>query len=232
MAPPLPPITISKIEKFFPYRQHKTRLDPSRPRALLSLPSITIPYKPPPPPLPLGSHPFKAEKKMAGSVKQSVSSMNPWVLHLQKLGLELKCPLWFSSLTPLFFFQKISSLWCLILRIVFFLLKKLQLGIVEATLFATLWSHFLQVSKFNSFGNFNYFCFCRRHGFADFIEFLSFSSCLPKTIQFGSECPLCKAQYGDSGRSLDPFDKWFPISRVWFFQKRKLFLLRFYGLIW
>jgi len=35
MAPPLPPITISKIEKFFPYRHHKTRLDPSRPRALL-----------------------------------------------------------------------------------------------------------------------------------------------------------------------------------------------------
>lgn len=62
MAPPLPPITISKIEKFFPYRHHKTRLDPSRPRALLSLPSITIPYKPPPP-LPLGSHPFKAEQK-------------------------------------------------------------------------------------------------------------------------------------------------------------------------
>jgi hypothetical protein len=139
MAPPLPPITISKIEKFFPYRQHKTRLDPSRPRALLSLPSITIPYKPPPPPMPLGSHPFKAEKKMAGSVKQSVSSMNPWVLHLQKLGLELKCPLWFSSLTPLFFFSKNFFFVMFNFKNRFFLLlKKLQLGIVEATLFATL----------------------------------------------------------------------------------------------
>ncbi|KAL3604582.1 hypothetical protein D5086_005441 [Populus alba] len=66
---------------------------------------------------------------MAGSVKQSVSSMNHGFLHLQKLGSRAQMP----------------SL----------------LGVVEATLFATF-------------------------------------SCLPKTLQFGSECPLCKAQYGDS----------------------------------
>lgn len=61
--------------------------------------------------------------------------MNPWVLHLQKLGLELKCPL------------------CLELLKRPFLLPCDHI-------------------------------FC--------------NSCLPKTLQFGSECPLCKAQYGDS----------------------------------
>ncbi|KAJ6403608.1 hypothetical protein OIU84_011924 [Salix udensis] len=72
---------------------------------------------------------------MAGSLKQGVSSMNPWALHLQKLGLELKCPLCLE------FLKRPFLLPC---------------------------DHI----------------FC--------------NSCLPKTAEFGPECPLCKAQYGDS----------------------------------
>ncbi|KAJ6728924.1 DEOXYURIDINE 5'-TRIPHOSPHATE NUCLEOTIDOHYDROLASE [Salix viminalis] len=72
---------------------------------------------------------------MAGSLKQGVSSMNPRAPHLQKLGLELKCPLCLE------FLKRPFLLPC---------------------------DHI----------------FC--------------NSCLPKTTEFGSECPLCKAQYGDS----------------------------------
>ncbi|KAJ6333887.1 hypothetical protein OIU78_010903 [Salix suchowensis] len=72
---------------------------------------------------------------MARSLKQGVSSMNPWARHFQKLGLELKCPLCLE------FLKRPFLLPC---------------------------DHI----------------FC--------------NSCLPKTTEFGSECPLCKAQYGDS----------------------------------
>ncbi|XP_065876679.1 BRCA1-associated RING domain protein 1 [Euphorbia lathyris] len=76
---------------------------------------------------------------MADSSKQGaiVRAMNPWVLHLQKLGLELKCPLCLELLNGP------SLLPC---------------------------NHI----------------FC--------------NSCLPKSTQLGSECPLCKAHYVDRDR--------------------------------
>ncbi|XP_020539249.1 BRCA1-associated RING domain protein 1 isoform X2 [Jatropha curcas] len=80
---------------------------------------------------------------MVDSTKQcSVRSINPWVLHLQKLGLELKCPLCLN------------------------LLKRPFLLPCD-----------------------HIFC----------------NSCLPETKQFGSQCPVCKAQYVGKDLRLLPF---------------------------
>lgn len=38
--------------------------------------------------------------------------MNPWALHLQKLGLELKCPLWYAEIFPAVLFM-ISLFQCM-----------------------------------------------------------------------------------------------------------------------
>lgn len=43
-----------------------------------------------------------ADSKCSDSSTRSM--MNPWVLHFQKLGLELKCSLWFVSLAKFIFF--------------------------------------------------------------------------------------------------------------------------------
>jgi len=47
---------------------------------------------------------FKYKKKMNDSAKPNAGKtklLNPWMLHFQKLALELKCPLWFVNFPSL-----------------------------------------------------------------------------------------------------------------------------------
>ncbi|OAY32679.1 BRCA1-associated RING domain protein 1 isoform X2 [Manihot esculenta] len=86
---------------------------------------------------------FVFDVSMADTTKEtSVRSMNPWLLHLQKLGLELKCSLCLN-----------------------FLKRPLLLS----------------------------------------CDHLFCNACLPGTMQFGLECPLCKAQYLDRDLRPVPF---------------------------
>lgn len=45
--------------------------------------------------------------------------LNPWLLHFQKMGLELKCPLWYLYSSTLFFFFDCSLLLFFILTFLF-----------------------------------------------------------------------------------------------------------------